>query len=76
MYSLRPTLTASVSPGNTLNLTVRSLKPGFTGSVERNDDPSQAGGWQEVGASAGSDFLFHWSGPVGAAPAFYRFRQP
>jgi len=57
-------------------LTVRSLKPGFTGSLERSTDLSQADDWREVGASTGSDFLFNWSGPLGATPAFYRFRQP
>jgi hypothetical protein len=75
-YPLRPTITAAISNGNTLNLTVRSLKPGFTGSLERNSDLSQAAGWREVGVSVGSEFLSNWSEPVGATPAFYRFRQP
>jgi len=76
VYPLRPAITAAISNGNTLNLTVRSLKPGFTGSIERNSDLSQHAGWREVGTSGGSEFLFHWSVPVSAAPAFYRFRQP
>ena len=75
VYPLRPAISAAIANGNTLNLAVRSLKPGFIGSIERSADLSQADGWREVGASAGSDFLFNWSEPVGATPAFYRFRQ-
>jgi hypothetical protein len=76
IYQLQPVMTAAISGNNRIHLSIRSLKPGFTGSVERNSDPSQPNSWQEVGRSEGSDFLFDWSEPIGVSPAFYRFRQP
>ena len=76
VYSLQPVISATLSRDQKLQLTIRSLKPGFTGSIERTSDPSQANGWREVGGSGGSDFLFTWSEPIGVEPAFYRFRQP
>lgn len=76
IYPLQPVMTAAISGDNRIHLAIRSLKPGFTGSVERSSDPSQPNSWQEVGRSEGSDFLFDWSEPIGVSPAFYRFRQP
>ena len=76
VYSLQPGISATLTRDQRLQLTSRSLKPGFTGSIERTSDPSQASGWREVGGSGGSDFLFTWSEPIGVEPAFYRFRQP
>lgn len=69
-------MTAAISSTNTIHLTIRSLKPGFTGTIERTSDPSQPNSWREVGRSEGSDFLFDWSEPIGVSPAFYRFLQP
>jgi len=76
VYPLQPVISATLSSDQRLELTIRSLKPGFTGWIERTSDPSQASGWREVGGSGGSDFLFTWAEPIGVEPAFYRFRQP
>jgi O-glycosyl hydrolase len=75
VYPLQPVMTA-VSSNNTIHLTIRSLKPGFSGAIERTSDLSQPNSWQEVGRSEGSDFLFGWSEAIGVSPAFYRFKQP
>ncbi|MHC1763064.1 MAG: hypothetical protein AB9869_01990 [Verrucomicrobiia bacterium] len=66
----------ALSSNNTIHLTIRSLKPGFTGAIERTSDPSQPNSWQEVGRSEGNDFLFAWSEAIGISPAIYRFKPP
>jgi O-glycosyl hydrolase len=75
VHPLQPVMSA-ISSNNTIRLAIRSLKPGFTGSIERASDLSQPNSWREVGRSEGSDFLFGWSEAMSVSPAFYRFRQP
>jgi hypothetical protein len=76
IYPLQPVISAAVSDNGSIQVTVRSLKPGFTGSLERTPDPSAPVSWREVSRSDGGDFVFRWSEPVNVSPAFYRFRQP
>lgn len=76
VYPLQPVMTATLSGDHRIHLAIRSLKPGFTGSIEQTSDPSQPDSWQEAGRSGGSDFFFDWSAAMSGAPVFYRFRQP
>jgi O-glycosyl hydrolase len=75
VYSLRPRVSAAIFSGDTFHFTIRSLKPGFTGAIERNADLVNPNGWLEVDVTTPGDFLWSWSGPINPAPAFFRFRQ-
>lgn len=76
IFPQRSEVSANIAGGDTFVLAIRSLTPGFTGSIERNSDPGNPNGWQEMTTLAPGEFRSTWSEPLGSAPAFFRFKQP
>jgi hypothetical protein len=74
VYSLLSDVSAAMLDANTFQLAIRNLKPGFTGVIERSTDLANPDSWREIAITAPADFLSTWTEPVGATPAFFRFR--
>lgn len=75
VHQLLPVLNAAVSEEGTIEVTLRSLKPRFTGVLESNLALGDATGWQTVQITPPADFGVTWSGPVGVGQTFLRYQQ-
>jgi hypothetical protein len=74
VYELAPDISVTSSSG-AIQLTVRSLKPGFTGLIERKRELRDLDGWQTIGTVPATDLQFVWSSTAQEATGFFRFRE-
>lgn len=72
IYRLFPMIVAISSNEGTVDFEIHSLKPGFTGVMERKAD-LMTGVWQQAGFPGPGQFIQSWSAPVDSANAFFRF---
>jgi len=75
IYQQRVKVSASILSDGAFQLTIRSLKPGFTGIIERNTDLNDADGWREERLTSPGDFISTWSDSATSTQAFFRFQQ-
>lgn len=75
VYPVRPVVSMAPPTGEGSEVTVRSLKPGFAGVVERNTDLANPDGWSEQATVTVADFGCTVPVALDDDHAFLRFRQ-